>query len=126
MSVVKTTTGFPGGTVGKNPPAKRGDVDFIPGWGRSPGEGNGNPLPYSCLENSMDIGVSWATIHGVTKSQTERLTLSLSKEGLVMWVNYLQTLSFFLLQLLLLGRILTACPMCCMTMCVCSYYHFST
>ena len=42
---------------------------LIPGSGRSPGEGNGNPLQYSCLENSMDGGAWWATIHGVTKSQ---------------------------------------------------------
>ena len=53
MSVVKTTTGFPDGTVVKNPPAKLGDVDFTPGWGRSPGEGNGNPVQYSCL------GIPW-------------------------------------------------------------------
>ena len=52
--------GFPGGSVAKNPPANArdaGDEDSIPGSGRSPGEGNGNPLQYSCLENSMDRGV---------------------------------------------------------------------
>ena len=43
--------GFPGGAVVKNPPANAGDVRSIPGWGRSPGEGNGNPIQYSCLEN---------------------------------------------------------------------------
>ena len=47
-----------------------GDLGLIPGSGRSPGEGNGNPLQYSCLENSMDRGAWWATVHGVTKSQT--------------------------------------------------------
>ena len=47
-----------------------GDVGSIPGWGRSPGEGNDNPLQYSCLENPMDKGAWWATVHGVTKSQT--------------------------------------------------------
>ena len=49
--------GFPGGAVVKNPPANVGDArdtGSIPGWGRSPGEGNGNPLQYFCLENSMD------------------------------------------------------------------------
>ena len=46
------------------------DVGFIPGSGRYPGGGNGNPLQYSCLENPMDRGIWWATIHGVTKSQT--------------------------------------------------------
>ena len=47
-----------------------GDLGSIPGQGRSPGEGNGTPLQYSCLENPMDGGVWWATVHGVTKSQT--------------------------------------------------------
>ena len=47
-----------------------GDLGSIPGSGRSPGEGNGNPLQYSCLENSMGRGAWWAKIHGVTKSQT--------------------------------------------------------
>ena len=46
------------------------DEDSIPGLGRSPGEGNGNPLQYSCLENSMDRGAWQATVHGVTKNQT--------------------------------------------------------
>ena len=46
--------GFPGGTVVKNPPANAGDADSIPGSGRSPGVGNGNPLQYPCLENSME------------------------------------------------------------------------
>ena len=59
--------GFPGV---KNPPASAGDMGLIPESGRSPGEGNGNPLQYSCLENSMDRGPLWATAHGVTKSQT--------------------------------------------------------
>ena len=56
-----------------NPPASSGDAGLIPGSGRSPGEGNGNPLQYSCLENAMERGAWWATVHGVTKSQT-RLT----------------------------------------------------
>ena len=48
---------FPGGSVVKNPPASVGDAGLIPGWGRSPGVGNGNPLQYSCLGNPMDRGV---------------------------------------------------------------------
>ena len=48
-----------------------GDLSSIPGSGRSPGEGNGNPLQYSCLENHMDRGAWWATVHRVTKSQTQ-------------------------------------------------------
>ena len=55
----------------KNPPASAGDADSIPGSGISPGEGNDNPLQYSCLENPMDRGGWWVTIHGVTKSQTQ-------------------------------------------------------
>ena len=57
----------------KNLPANAGDakdVGSIPGWGRSPGVGNGNPLQYYCLENSMDGGTWWATVHRVTKNQT--------------------------------------------------------
>ena len=59
--------------VVKNLPANArdtGDARSIPGLGRSPGEGNGNPLEYSRLENPMDRGAWWATVHGVTKSQT--------------------------------------------------------
>ena len=47
-----------------------GDTDLIPGSGRSPGEGHGNQLKYSCLENLMDRGAWWATVHGVAKSRT--------------------------------------------------------
>ena len=53
----------------KNLPANAGDLrdmGSIPGLGRSPGEGHGNPLQYSCLENSMDLEAWWATVHGVT------------------------------------------------------------
>ena len=62
--------GFPGGSVVKSPSANEGDVGLIPGLGRSPREGNDNPFQYSCLENSMDTGVWWATVHRVAKSQT--------------------------------------------------------
>ena len=51
----------------RNPPANAGDVGLIPGSGRSPGEGNDNPLQYSCLGNPMDRGAWWAIVHGVTK-----------------------------------------------------------
>ena len=56
-------------SVVKNPPASVGDVGSIPGSGRSPGEGSGTPLQYSCLENPMERGAWWATVHGVAKSQ---------------------------------------------------------
>ena len=62
---------FPGGSVVKNPPANAGDVGLIPGSGRSPGGGNGNPLQYSCLENPMERGAWRATVYGVAKSQTQ-------------------------------------------------------
>ena len=57
----------------KNLPTSTGDirdVGLIPGWGRSPGEGHGNLLQYSCLKNPMDRGAGWAIVHGVTKSRT--------------------------------------------------------
>ena len=62
--------GFPGGSLVKNPPANAGDMGSIPGSGRSPGRGNGNPLQYSCLGDSMNRGAWQATVHGVTKSWT--------------------------------------------------------
>ncbi|XDA77447.1 hypothetical protein R6Z07F_007581 [Ovis aries] len=71
MSV--TCTDFPGGSLVKNPPSNAGDArvtDLIPGSGRSPGEGNDNPLSYSCLENSMGRGAWQTTVHGIVKSQT--------------------------------------------------------
>ena len=60
----------------KHPPANVGDVGLIPGSGRSPGEGNGNPLQDSCLENPMDRGAWQATIHGVAKVKTPLKQLS--------------------------------------------------
>ena len=59
---------FPAGWVVKNLPANAGDAGSILGLGRSPGEGSGNPLQYSCLENPMDRGAWWATVHGVAMS----------------------------------------------------------
>ena len=61
---------FPRGSDGKVSAYNAGDLGSIPGWGRSPGEGNGNPLQDSCLENPMDGGAWWATVHGVAKSRT--------------------------------------------------------
>ena len=61
---------FPDGSVVKNPPANAGDMDSVSDLGRSPGEGNGNPVQYFCLGDPMDRGAWWATVHGVVKTQT--------------------------------------------------------
>ena len=61
----------------KNPPASAGDPGSIPGSGRPSGEGNGCPPQYACLENSVDRGAWWATVHGVAKSQTQLRQLSI-------------------------------------------------
>ena len=63
-------TELPRWLSGKESPCSVGELGLITGSGRSPGEENGNPLQYSCLENSMDRGAWWATVHGVAKSQT--------------------------------------------------------
>ena len=70
--------GFLAGSDSKESACNAGDWGLIPGLGRSPGEGNGDTVQYSWLENSMDRGTWWATAHGVKKSQAEWLTLSLS------------------------------------------------
>ena len=73
----------------KNPPANSGDIrdmGSIPGLGRSPGEGHGNPLQYSCLENPIDRGAWWATVHRVAKSQTKLKRLSTHTEKQLMFV----------------------------------------
>ena len=61
--------GFPGGSDGKESTCNAGDLGSMPGLGRSPGGGHGNPLQRSCLENPMDRGAWRATVHEVTKSQ---------------------------------------------------------
>ena len=63
-------TDFPSGSDCKMSVYNARDLGSIPGLGRFPGEGNGNPLQYSCLENPMDRGAWWATVHGVSKSRT--------------------------------------------------------
>ena len=66
------TEDFPGGSDGKESTCNEGLIPgLIPGLERSPGEGNGKPLQYSCLENPVDSGALWATVHGVTKSGTQ-------------------------------------------------------
>ena len=66
MLIVKNMR-FPDGSVVKNLPVNAEDTSLIPGLGRSPGKGNGNPLQYSCLGNPMDRGSWWARVHEVAK-----------------------------------------------------------
>ena len=62
---------FPSSSDGKESAHRAGDPGLIPGSRRSPGEGNGNPFQHSCLENPMDRGAWWGTVHGVTKNWTQ-------------------------------------------------------
>ena len=85
--------GFPGGLAGKESAHNMGDLGSIPGLGRSPGEGNGYPLPYSGLKNSMDC-----IVHGVTKSQTRLRDFHLTSLHLSIWIWFVDQLSVFLLR----------------------------
>ena len=67
----KLTVYFPGGSDGKESVCNAGDQGSLPGWGTCPGEGHGNPLQFSCLENPMDGGAQLATVHEVAKSETQ-------------------------------------------------------
>ena len=82
--------GFPGGSEVKASACNTGDLGSIPGSGRSPGEGYSNPLQYSCLVNPMDGGAWWATVHGVTKSQTWLSDFSFTFTFLSTWETYSQ------------------------------------
>ena len=74
---------FPGGSEVKASACNARDLGSIPGLGRSPGEGNGNPLQYSCLENPMDRRAWWATVHGVAKSQTRPSNFTFTSNGML-------------------------------------------
>ena len=78
--------GFPVDADGKQSACNTGNGHSVPGSARSPGGGHGNPLQYSCLENPMDRGAWWATVHGVAKSQTQ-LTLLGEMEGALKWTQ---------------------------------------
>ena len=79
---------FPGGSESKESAFNAGDLGSIPGLGRSLGEGHGNPLQYSCLENPMDRSPWWATVHGVTKSQTRLSSFHYEAICLLFFLNY--------------------------------------
>ena len=81
---------FPGVSDSKASSYNAGDPGLIPWSGRSPGEGNGNPLQYSCLENPMDGGAWWATIQGVAKSRTQLsdfTSLHATLKSLTVWIT---------------------------------------
>ena len=78
---VITLQGFPGGSEGKVSACNVGDLGSVPGSGRSPEEGNGNPLQWSCLENPRDAGAWWAAVYGVSQSRTRLKRLSSSSSA---------------------------------------------
>ena len=79
--------GFPGDSDGKEYACNAGDLGSIPGSGRSPGEGNGTPLQYSCLENPMDGGAWRATVHGVAKSRTRLSDFTFTFTESMRWLD---------------------------------------
>ena len=92
---------------GKDPACQYGDIrhsSSIPGFGRSPGVGNGNPLQYSCLGNPMDRGFRWATVHGVTKSWTRLKRLSTHTSKLEFWSSEFPSISSSHLALVLYSQ----------------------
>ena len=93
--------GFPGGSLVKNPPANAGDMASVPGWGRSPGIGNGNLLQYSCLDSSTDRRAWQATFYGASKESA--MTEQLSKHAVsAVCKIFLYFLSDFKFEVLLI------------------------
>ena len=91
VTIVKSSLDFPFGSDSKASAYDVGDPGSVPGPGRSPGKGNGNPLQYSCLGNPTDRGVWWATVHGVTKSWTQLRDFTIVK-SVYTRVVYIQNL----------------------------------
>ena len=83
---------FPGGSEVKASASNTGDLGLIPGLGRSPGEENGNPFQYFCLENPMDREAWWATVHGVAKSRTRLRDLTYWEAGASLIVQTVKNL----------------------------------
>ena len=89
MVLLSKGKGFPGGSEGKESACNAGNPGSIPGLGRSPEKGNGNPLQYSCLENSMDREAWWATIYGITESDTtEQPTLEVKEKPVIFMLTF--------------------------------------
>ena len=96
---------FPGGSDSKVSACNAGDPGSIPGSGRFPGEGNGYPLHYSCLENSMDRRAWWATVHGVAKSRT-RLSDEAHSTVSIRWLYPVLSIMFVSIAILTLSSLL--------------------
>ena len=111
LCVYVCVSGKVDGSVVKNPPAKAGDASLIPESGRSPGEGNGNPVWYSCLENSMDRGAWRATVHGVTRVKHNLATEEMNDERIYIFI-YPKCLSIHLLPDIRLFAHLGYCEQC--------------
>ena len=96
MSMKAPLRGFPGGLDSKASTCNVGDLGSIPVLGRSPGEGNGNLLQYSCLENSTDGGAWWATVHGVAKSQIQLSNFTQHLRSQILQWTDLEAMEFML------------------------------
>ena len=114
LSLSRVSLGFPGGSEGKASACNVGDPGSIPESGRSPGEGNGNPLQYSCLGNPTERDTWWATVHGVAKSQI-RLNYSNGTtckclgrshfKGILRWVDLSESGAFLTFESIALEQI---------------------
>ena len=91
MDAAKAVSGFPGGSAVKNPPTNAGDLGLIPGLGRSPGEGNGNPFQYSCLENSVDRSLTGCSPWGYNRVQHNLVT---KQQSCITTISFFSLLSF--------------------------------
>ena len=102
-----TMNGLPRWLGGKESACDTGDTGLIPGSGRSPEGRNGNPLQYSCLENSMDRGAWWATIHGVTELDPTEHALTHTHTHTIINTNYTLYETDFIMQFILLYKFYT-------------------
>ena len=108
--------GFPGGSDGKESTCNARDLGWIPGWGRSPGKRNGNPLQYSCLETSMDRGVWWATVQGLQRVRHDWATNTQQHRGMKVSLEFIEHWKSGLRQVFQCGETwlglerLTLCP----------------